>query len=294
MSSLGELNRAAELRTRPEVLARLEEHVDALFTFTWRSRNLVSGEKVPTPVLLDRAAAAPLGELALDRVFLGLLGDRPVFALGLPGDEESAAAAKGLGYFNDLRLIGQHVAEQDARLLAYARGVLHWHRHHRHCGKCGAKTRSTEGGHVRVCTGCDKRHFPRSDPAIMALIVRGDRVLLARQPKWPTNMYSVLAGFVEPGESIEEAVEREVDEEVGLSVRDIRYVRSQPWPFPSSLMIGYAMHSDEGGIELRDEELEEARWTTREEIVDENNKLFVPPTFSLAGQMIELFMKGEL
>jgi NAD+ diphosphatase len=127
----------------------------------------------------------------------------------------------------------------------------------------------------------------------MAMILRGDQVLLARQPNWPASLYSVLAGFVEPGETVEEAVAREVREEVGLSVTDVRYVRSQPWPFPSSLMIGYVMRSDHGDIVLGDDELEEARWVTRDDI-REGKELFVPPTFSLAGQLIELFVNEAL
>lgn len=288
------LDRAAELRNKPDVIEALAERDDALFTFTWRSRNLVTRDQPPQPVFLDRTAAAALREQATETVFLGMLGDAPSFAMSLPGDDASAALAHEHGDFNDLRMIGAFVPEADARLLAYARGVLYWHRHHQHCGKCGAATTSGEGGHVRVCSACEKRHFPRSDPAIMAVILRGDQVLLARQPKWPAGMYSVLAGFVEPGESVEEAVVREVREEVGLEVDGIRYLRSQPWPFPASLMIGYVMRSESGEIDLRDDELEEARWVTREQINAEGSGVFVPPTFSLAGQLIELFVKGEL
>lgn len=288
------LDRAAELRTKPDAIEALRERDDALFTFTWRSRNLVSRDQPPRPVLLDRAESAALSLRATETVFLGMLGGAPCFALSLPGDDASAALAGEHGDFNDLRMIGAFVPEAEARFLAYARGVLYWHRHNRHCGKCGATTQSGEGGHVRVCSACEKRHFPRSDPAIMALIQRGDRVLLARQPKWPKAMYSVLAGFVEPGESVEEAVVREVREEVGLEVEGIRYVRSQPWPFPASLMIGYAMRSESGDIALGDDELEEARWVTREEITDQGSDVYVPPPFSLAGQLIELFVRGEL
>ena len=287
------LDRAAELRARPTAIADLSAHPEARFTFTWRNRNLVTNDTPPRPVLLDRDAAAPLCKLAEETVFLGMLDDRPCFAMSLPGNDTSAAAAKEHGSFNDLRMIGQFVADADARLLAYARGTLYWHRHHQHCGKCGAKTTSADGGHVRICEGCNKRHFPRSDPAIMALIVRDDEVLLARQPKWPPSMFSVLAGFVEPGESMEEAVAREVREEVGLSVSHIAYVRSQPWPFPASLMIGYAMRWQGGDIVLGDDELEEARWVKRADL-QEGGKLFVPPTFSLAGQLIELFLNDAL
>lgn len=285
------LDRAAALRTRADEVDALEKRADALFTFTWRHRNLVSGEP-PRPVLLDREAAAPLRAIAIDTVFLGLRDGIPLFAMSLPSDDASAAAARSFGVFNDLRMLGVVLDPSEAQLLSYVRGVLYWHRHHRHCGKCGGATTSREAGHVRICDACNKRHFPRSDPAIMALITRGDRVLLARQPKWPPKMYSVLAGFVEPGESVEEAVVREVEEEVGLEVTDLRYVRSQPWPFPSSLMIGYTMRSESGDIVLGDDELEEARFFTREQI-REAQELFVPPTFSLAGQLISRFLEEE-
>jgi NAD+ diphosphatase len=161
------------------------------------------------------------------------------------------------------------------------------------CGRCGGGTSPDEGGHVLVCTKCDVRHFPRTDPAMMALIERGDRILLARKPTFPPRMYSILAGFVEPGESLEASVRREVHEEVGLQVTDLRYVRSQPWPFPRSLMLGFYMRSASGEIRLDDQELEAAGWYTREQ-VEAGEELFVPPTFSLAGQLIGLWMRGEI
>ena len=286
---LPSLDRRAELRTKDEAIEALLAQDDALFVFTWRHRSLVTGDP-PRAVLLDRKDAAPFTALALDTVFLGMLGHRPLFAMSLPAGELEENPP---GDFNDLRVVGAFVQPDEARLLAYARGMLYWHRHHQYCSRCGAKTQGGEAGHVRLCEACNKRHFPRSDPAVMAIITRGDAVLLARQPKWPPAMYSVLAGFVEPGESVEEAVEREVREEVGLEVQDVRYVRSQPWPFPSSLMLGYAMRSDSGDIVLGDDELEEARWVERSDI-EKGDGLFVPPTFSLAGQLIELFLQGKL
>jgi NAD+ diphosphatase len=283
------LDRSAHLRTSGELEA-LRQRDDALFTVVWRDRSLVTQSEAPRAVLLDQAAAAPLFAHQPEVAFLGLLGGKPCFALGLPGGDE---AGKGHN-FADLRLVGAFVPPEDARLLAYARGLLYWHRHNQHCGKCGALTRAGEGGHVRVCPSCDKRHFPRTDPAIMALILRGDACLLARQEKWPKSMFSILAGFVEPGESLEEAVVREVREEVGLSVRNVRYVRSQPWPFPASLMLGFVMEAEEGEVVLDTQELEASRWVRRAELAAPDGSLFVPPTFSLAGQLIAMFVADEL
>jgi NAD+ diphosphatase len=290
MSDRPTLWRAAHLRVKDAELTELVQRDDALFALVWRDKNLVTTGESPRADLVDRAAAAPLLALAPEAVFLGTIDDRPCFALGLPGDDEHARGRN----FGDLRMVGAFVPQEDARLLAYARGMVHWHRHHGFCGKCGAATRSAEGGHVRICSACDKRHFPRSDPAMMAMVLRGDSVLLARQASWPKSMYSILAGFVEPGESVEESVVREVHEEVGLRVRDLRYVRSQPWPFPSSLMIGFVMHAEDGEVVLDPTELEASRWVTRKELAEPDGSIFVPPPFSLSGQLIAMFVAGEL
>lgn len=286
-------DRAAELRSRPDALAAAGADAAGLYLPVWRNRNLVSPADPPEPVLLSRAQAAPFLEMAESIVFLGRFGAQPCFALGLDGEAELARGLGELGHFNDLRMIGPMLPFDQARLCGYARAMVAWHRAQRCCGRCGAPLVPEEGGHVRVCPECATRHFPRTDPAMMALIRRGDRILLARQPRFPPRMVSILAGFVEPGESIEEAVVREVREEVGLIVRDLRYVSSQPWPFPASLMIGYSMWSDEGDIEVDGEELEAAAWYTRDQI-RRAEEIFVPPVFSLAGQLIQRFVAGEL
>ncbi len=286
-----QLDRAAILRTRPDDIAAMLHGGDALLLPLWRHQNLVRQAETTRLVRLEHDAA--LVAAAQEVVFLGKLDARPCFALGLPGDEAAIAPLADQGDFNDLRMAGPFMDAADAELAAYARGIIYWHRHHQHCGKCGARTHSADGGHVRVCSGCDKKHFPRTDPAVMALIVDGDRCVLARQPRFPQAMFSILAGFVEPGESLETAVAREVREEVGLEVGDVRYVRSQSWPFPCSLMLGFAMRAVTTDIHLDDEELEEARWVSRAQIVARDG-LFVPPPFSLAGQLIDLFVAGEL
>lgn len=286
-----DLDRAATLRTHQDEIEAMLRGGEAWLLPLWRHRNLVEQGEGTRLVRLEHDPA--LVAAAHEVVFLGKLGARPCFAIGLPGDDAAIASLSGRGDFNDLRMAGPFMELRDAELAAYARGIIYWHRHHQHCGKCGAPTQSADAGHARLCAGCHKKHFPRTDPAVMALIIDGDRCVLARQPRFPPSMFSILAGFVEPGESLETAVAREVREEVGLEVTDVRYVRSQSWPFPSSLMLGFAMRAVTTDIHLDDEELEEARWVSRDQIVARDG-LFVPPTFSLAGQLISLFVAGEV
>src|SRR5690606_4413961 len=156
----------------------------------------------------------------------------------------------------------------DAGLLAYARAMILWRQRHRHCGSCGAATRSESAGHVMKCTNpdCGAEQFPRLDPAVIVLVTDGERALLGRQASWPAGRYSTVAGFVEPGESLEDAVAREVREETGVEVDAVDYHSSQPWPFPSSLMLGFTAHASRTDILRVDDELEDVRWWTRAEI----------------------------
>ena len=184
-------------------------------------------------------------------------------------------------------------------MLAYARAILHWHRQHRFCGVCGQPTRSEIAGHVRRCTACNVEHFPRTDPAVIMLVEHGDRCLLARQSRWPPGMVSTLAGFVEPGESLEEAVTREVREESAIVVGDVRYMGSQPWPFPCSIMLGFRATAVSTEIHLDREELAHAQWFTREEIArfkeidfsrfeaPEPGNWMLPPHDSIARWLID-------
>ena len=191
------------------------------------------------------------------------------------------------GEFRELRFYGANMPADEANLLAYARALAIWRAQNRYCGTCGAPTRAVRGGHVMVCTreGCGKEQFPRIDPAIIVLVTDGERALLGRQASWPAGRYSTLAGFVEPGESLEDAVAREVYEESGVQVRDIVYHSSQPWPFPSSLMLGFMARTDADPVVRTDGELEDARWFTREEIA--NGTPALPTIHSISFGLIE-------
>jgi NAD+ diphosphatase len=189
--------------------------------------------------------------------------------------------------FADLRTVAALLRDEEAGLLSYARAMIGWRRTHRHCGRCGAATLSAKAGHVLVCTNpvCRHEQFPRLDPAIIVLVIDGDRVLLGRQASWPAGRYSTIAGFVEPGESLEDAVSREVHEETGILVDGIEYHSSQPWPFPSSLMLGFTARAASQDIDLRDLELEDARWFTREDIA--SGTPYLPPNVSISFRLIE-------
>ena len=169
--------------------------------------------------------------------------------------------------FAELRANMASLTPRAAELVASGKALLEWHRSHRFCARCGAPSEMAEAGWQRVCPTCDARHFPRTDPVVIMLILRGNSVLMGRSPHWPEGMYSLLAGFVEPGETIEAAVRREVLEEAGIAVGDVRYLASQPWPFPNSLMFGCEGIATSGDITIDPAELDDALWVTREEMM---------------------------
>lgn len=294
-----ELDRAAQLRGDPAwVAARLAEQTTR-FAAVWRNRNHIVEAPDPAPALLHGAGASQALELAEEVVFLGLLGEEAVFALDLsPLDEEEAlAAVGGRGGFRDLREIGPRLRQDDGALLAYARGIVYWHGRHRYCGRCGYPSEAAEAGHGRVCANPDCRsyHFPRTDPAVIMLVHDGaDRCVLGRSPRFPPGMVSTLAGFVEPGESLEDAVAREVAEEVGLAVApgDVRYFGSQPWPFPSSLMLGFHARAAYDSLTVDPDELEHARWFHRADVLNarEDDDFKLPRRDSIARRLIEAWL----
>jgi NAD+ diphosphatase len=245
-------------------------------------------ERGDRPVLLLLpAASAPPG----DRLYLGTDDDGPVFAVAGP-------LAPRLGQrSSDLRTLGPALDDRDAGLLSHAVALVNWHVAHPCCARCGAPTEVVRGGAVRRCPVDGSEHFPRTDPAVIVLITDGgDRCVLGRQPVWPPGRYSVLAGFVEPGESAEQAVAREIREESGLEVRDVRYVSSQPWPFPSSLMLGFTAVADGAGVPRAvDGELEDVRWFSREELRDATSwgggpGLQLPGTVSIARHLVDRWL----
>ncbi len=195
--------------------------------------------------------------------------------------------------FQDLRQAAAIVEPEDGALLAYARAMMTWHQRHRFCGACGAPTESQQAGHLRRCTRaeCAAEIFPRTDPAVIMLVCDGDWCLLGRQARWPPGVYSALAGFVEPGESLEDAVAREVMEEAGVAIEGCEYHSSQPWPFPSSIMLGFWATARRGEVHVDGSELEEARWLHRDQVLAQEVRL--PPKLSIARRLIDDWLRSQ-
>lgn len=265
------LDRAEDWRGDPEWLAGRLARDDTRFIPVWRDLNLIDdGHGASLLVATDMPADG------CETVFLGLEGDRAFFAVDLSGSDEAeaVAAAGGRGLFQDLWRAGPSINAREAALMAYARGMLYWHRENRYCGRCGHATESREGGRRRRCTDadCGRNVFPRIDPAVITLVEyrpedgRPPMCLLGNHHRPPPNVFSTLSGFTEPGESLEETVAREVFEEVGVRVNAAHYQASQPWPFPSSLMLGFRARAETTEIVVNPEELVEARWFTADEV----------------------------
>lgn len=196
------------------------------------------------------------------------------------------------GRFEELRPLLAQLREDEARLLSYARALLVWRARHRFCGVCGSPTQAQSAGHLLVCTApsCASEFFPRIDPAIIVLVTAGTKALLGRQKSWPAGRYSALAGFVEPGETLEEAVVREVEEETGVQVEAVTYFASQPWPFPASLMLGFHAAATEHAVRLNGE-LEDARWFERSELRSAAGPL-LPQPHTISRQLIEHWLQS--
>jgi NAD+ diphosphatase len=293
----GGLHRVAERRRDEAWLAAQLIDARTRFVPVWRAQNLVAnapGGEPPVPAYLAADQAATLLASGGETAFLGLVGGVAHFAIAVPdaGDAPPAVALTDGAAFMDLRSVGPLLGRDDGSLLAYARGLMHWHGRHRFCGVCGGPTIAAEAGHVRHCAseGCGVQHFPRTDPAVIMLVSDGgDRAILGRQRIWPTGMHSVLAGFVEPGESLEDAVAREVFEEVGVAVTDVTYHSSQPWPFPASIMLGFYARAADEVLRVSPDELETARWFTRAELraSPEDESFRLPRRDSIARRLIE-------
>jgi NAD+ diphosphatase len=233
-----------------------------------------------------RPALVPLGELAVveEPVLLGLDQAGAVFALAAEGERLDGAEPM------NLREAGARMSQEDAGLVAYGTAIVNWHREHRFCGRCGAPTRMAEAGFLRECPRCGAHHHPRTDPVVIMLVHDGDRVLLGRQPSWPPGRYSALAGFVEPGESLEDAVAHEVREEAAVDVDEVRYRSSQPWPFPSSLMLGFHARYAGGEATAEEAELEDVRWFGRAElaaVARGETRFRLPPPLAIARRLID-------
>ncbi|MBN1676681.1 MAG: NAD(+) diphosphatase [Kiritimatiellae bacterium] len=289
----GGLDRLSARRRDPGWLAAQMERADTRFIPVCDGDVLFHATDEGAPAYLT---PEHVSRLAGTVIFLGQAEDRAYFAIGLPAKD---ALPPGLGRFEGLRQAADSLTAQDCALLALAKSMVEWHGRHRFCGDCGSPTESREAGHVRVCTrtGCGLEHFPRTDPAVIVLVGSGDRCLLGRKRGWAAGMHSAIAGFVEPGESLEQAVEREVMEETGVRVEDIRYRASQPWPFPRSLMLGFFARAANDAVRLDEDELETARWFTRAEIRDglRDGTFKLPSNISIARRLIrDWFDQGQL
>ena len=273
------LDRAVTQREDADWIQSQRQHPDCRIAPLWRNRNLVAdfGDSAKTPRLaFIPPASASVGEL----VFLGLDRGAPVFTTDLSAlDEAAAQSLAGPHQFVDMRQVGPLMSVEDAALGAFARGILYWHRRHRFCGKCGSPSVSKRGGHMRLCQNheCAVENYPRTDPAVIMLVEHRPtdggpvRCLLGRHVKMPPGSYSTLAGFVDPGETLEEAVAREVFEEAGVRVDSVAYMASQPWPFPSSIMLGFRANALTTQIEVDPNELAEAGWFTAEQVRNAGN-----------------------
>jgi NAD+ diphosphatase len=222
-------------------------------------------------------------------IFLGVFRDHPAFAV--PIDSPDDAPLPDFGQFQDLRSLGTFLPPDEANLLAHARALVLWHASQVFCGICGTTARPGAGGNSRICTNseCGRELFPRVDPAIIVLVTDGTRCLLGRQDGWPEGVYSTIAGFVEPGESLEDAVRREAYEETNIRVGEVTYHSSQPWPFPSSLMLGFVAEAVSADIALNDGELEDARWFTQDDLRSGFPKL--PFRISIARRLVDYWMQ---
>ena len=282
------IDRLAEMRANRQSLAEAFTHPDAGFLPVWQDRCLIDNDR---PAILNKNQVFMLSDDPENAIFLGEFENRFVFAVPFESHEKTPLAAHGA--FLGLRDLTAMVSETDAALLAYAKAMVGWRKQHRFCGLCGSARGSSDGGFVMICENesCGDRSFPRLDPAIIVLVHDQNRCLLGRQLHWPEGRFSTIAGFVEPGESLEDAIRREVREETNIRVGQCAYLASQPWPFPGALMIGYHAEAQTDDIRLNDGELAEAKWLNREEI--RNGAVVLPPRFSIAYRLIDTWLNQE-
>ena len=265
------INRADALRGKPEAIAGL----------------LAS----PLARALVWEGGAPALDQAGKLMWQAAGGDEPLF-LGLDQGEPRFASLPPVGARPDTRAVLALLDGQDAPLFAAALSLTSWHLRHGFCSVCGTPSMIFRGGWGRRCSACGGEHYPRVDPVVIMLATFEDRLLLGRQPLYPPGRYSALAGFVEPGETVEAAVARELGEEAGIAVTDVRYVASQPWPFPSSLMIGCTARATSDSLTIDRQELEDARWFTRDQVTAavsaSNDSDFIPPPrFAIARTLLD-------
>ncbi|WP_293446750.1 NAD(+) diphosphatase [Planktotalea sp.] len=308
------LDRAAQLRGDVDGLAKLHADPKSEAIVFWRGKPLIRRGD------WDALARLPLSHVVFEgradqAIFLGLEDDLAIFSHDLsdwsPADVDEAAMNTFLDLteqrhpelpetdvFAELRSNMTRLTPRDAELAASARAVYCWHNSHAFCSKCGAQSQMAMSGWQRDCSVCDAKHFPRTDPVVIMLITHGNSVLMGRSPGWPEGMYSLLAGFVEPGESLEGAVRREVFEEAGIKVGQVDYLASQPWPFPNSLMFGCRGDALSDEITIDPVEIEDAIWVTREDMMmsfaGENPKILPARKGAIAHFILKHWLSDRL
>lgn len=284
------VDRNGERRKDPDWIKDASSSDASRFVPVWDEQCLVGGDP-PHMLMLERRQIEEFVQNPDELIFLGLFNDRPAFAFAIDGNVE--APFGDLGEFHDLRFLGTVLAPDEANLAAHARALVVWHQTQIFCGICGSPARPVAGGNSRQCANesCGRILFPRVDPAIIVLVSDGKRCLLGRQPGWPEGRYSTVAGFVEPGESLEDAVRREVFEETNVRVGKVTYHSSQPWPFPSSIMLGFVAEATSDVIVLNDGELEDARWFNRSELQSGFPKL--PFRVSIARRLVDHWIENR-
>jgi NAD+ diphosphatase len=288
------LDRRAEERSRPDWLGLACADPDTAFLALQGTAALVSGDDSQVRLLFLRGEDPLVGTALACGAAASLLGwFRGVRCVLLElATDSSAAPLPPLTRFAELRPLAAVFPADEAALFAYARALTHWHATHRHCNRCAARLELTRAGHALRCAACAHEIFPRIDPAIIVLVSDGELALLGRQASWPPQRYSTIAGFMEPGESLEDAVRREVFEEAGITLQRIEYFASQPWPFPASLMLGFNAHALAGQQPLtHDGELEDARWFARDDL--RAGRVLLPPRESISRRLIEHWLGAD-
>lgn len=300
------VDRAGELRLDEQKLRALRDAPDARYLLLRRGRVKAEGGTPPRIAWLRAADLAAFGVDPGASAFLGLLAGQPRFAV-IPQEVPLTANDRALSITDDgeymgLRKAAATMPSAEAQLAAHAVHLSNWINRNRYCGSCAAPMRLLEGGHKLGCSrdGCTREEFPRTDPVVIALVVHAERCFLARQPSFPPNFYSALAGFVEPGETLETAVRREVREEAGIDVVAATYVGSQPWPFPTSLMVGYIAEAAGEAFEIDRRELEDGRWFDRDEVLSllarapqPPKSPLLPPRGVMARRLIEEWIEDR-
>src|SRR5271170_6338555 len=298
------LNRASEKRTDSNWIDAMRRDPSSLILPIWRLQPFLLGtENARSPIELGLVSPEIVTSFANPEavcVFLGLDGDTAVFALDVSEVEDPARVGPlgGRGYFSEARAAAQMASIRDAAIIGQAKAMIDWHRRHGFCPNCGAPTQMMDAGYRRLCGKCKAEHFPRVDPVVIMLATDGEACLIGRGKQFPSGMFSALAGFVEPGETIEEAVRRELMEEASVKVTEVTYYATQPWPFPSSLMIGCFAKADIRAAKADENELAEVRWIERRvarELIEgkQVDGLRVPPPIAIAHHLIRTWALGE-